>query len=75
VADNSLRFDRTVKLPLYARSGIVEVWIVDLRRRVVDVFRAPAGDAYGETATHGAPDSIALAAAPEIVVRLDLIVG
>ena len=30
VADTTLRYDRGVKLPLYARAGIPEVWLVDL---------------------------------------------
>lgn len=30
VSDTALRYNREVKLPLYARSGIPEVWIVDL---------------------------------------------
>lgn len=73
VADSSLRFDRTVKLPLYARAGIAEVWIVDLKRRVVDVHSGPVGDAYGAMTTLGAGERRALVLAPEIVVRLDLV--
>lgn len=75
VADSSLRFDRTVKLPLYARAGVAEVWIVDLKRRVVDVHRAPAGNEYGEATTYRSGDRLALALAPEIVVSLDLVFG
>lgn len=75
VADSSLRLDRTVKLPLYARAGIAEVWIVDLKRRVLDAHRGPAGDVYGETTTHQAGDTLALALAPEIRVTLDLAFG
>lgn len=73
VADSSLRFDRTVKLPLYARAGVAELWIVDLKRRVIDVYRTPTGDGYGEMATHQAGDRLALVLAPEIVVPLDLV--
>ena len=75
VADSSLRFDRTVKLPLYARAGIAEFWLVDLKRRVVDVYRAPSGDSYAEATTHRPGDSLALVLAPEIVVKLDLVFG
>jgi len=46
VADTSYRFDRYVKVPLYARAGISEVWIVDLTREVVEVFREPDGRSY-----------------------------
>jgi Uma2 family endonuclease len=75
VADTSLRFDRTVKLPLYARAGIGELWIIDLPRRVLDAYRKPAGDGYGENTTHHAGDSVALALAPDISVRLELMFG
>ena len=70
VADSSLRFDRTVKLPLYARAGIAEVCIVDLQRRAVDVHRGPEGGSYAEVTTHGPADRIALALAPEITIGL-----
>lgn len=35
VSDTSLRHDREVKIPLYARAGISEVWLVDLHPEVV----------------------------------------
>ena len=50
VADTTLHYDRGTKLPLYAAAGIAEVWLVDLERRRVLVYRRPADDMYGETA-------------------------
>jgi len=41
VADTSLDFDRDVKVPLYAQSGIAEYWIVNLPERIVKVHREP----------------------------------
>ena len=73
VSDSSLRFDRTVKLPLYARSGIAEVWVVDLQRRVLEAHRRPVGDAYTEIATHRADEAIRLAIAPDIEVKLSAV--
>ncbi len=75
VADSSLRFDRAVKLPLYARAGIAEVWIVDLNRRVIDAHGMPDGGGYRAVTTHHVGETLALALAPEIVVRLDLMFG
>jgi len=46
VADTSLRLDRRVKIPLYARAGIGEVWLVDLTTSRIEVYREPSGDAY-----------------------------
>ena len=75
VADSSLRFDRAVKLPLYARAGIPEVWIVDLRRREVDVHRVPRDGHYAETTAMRAGDVLSPALAPEVRLTLDQVFG
>ena len=48
VADTSLAWDRGPKLALYARHGVPEVWIVDLRGCTVDVCRQPGPGGYAE---------------------------
>ena len=47
VADVSLMYDRRTKLPLYARSGIAEAWLVDLGNQVVEVHTSPGAEGYG----------------------------
>ncbi len=37
VSDTSARFDREVKLPLYATAAVVEVWLLDVKARIVSV--------------------------------------
>ena len=51
VADSSLPYDRETKLAIYARTGIREFWIVNLRDNVLETFRAPQGEAYTQTRT------------------------
>jgi Uma2 family endonuclease len=51
VADVSYRYDRYVKLALYARAGIPEAWIIDLTHEVVEVHRHPSSRGYGSTQT------------------------
>src|SRR5262249_48453126 len=48
VADTSLPHDRDVKVPLYARAGIPEVWLVDLNGESVGVHREPGPQGYRE---------------------------
>jgi Uma2 family endonuclease len=46
VAASSLRFDRKKKVPLYARHGIPEMWLVDLGGRRLVRYRAPQQGSY-----------------------------
>jgi Uma2 family endonuclease len=41
VSDSSLNYDRTVKLPIYADSGIPVYFIVNLKDRVIEVYSEP----------------------------------
>lgn len=66
VADTSVAFDRRVKLPVYARAGIVEVWIVDLPARAVEVYREPRVTGYFASSQLGAGDPIGPAAFPDV---------
>jgi Uma2 family endonuclease len=50
VSDSTLAYDRQIKVPLYARAGIPEVWIVNLAEERVETFADPSGGAY-QTAT------------------------
>ena len=75
VAKTSSRYDRDIKLPLYARAGIAEYWIVDLNKQVLDAYRFPAGQAYSEHKAYGPRDRLPLALAPDIIVPLDLALG
>ena len=43
VADTSLAYDLGTKVPLYARHGIPEVWVIDAATRHTRVFRRPVG--------------------------------
>ncbi|MCB1824624.1 MAG: Uma2 family endonuclease [Candidatus Competibacteraceae bacterium] len=70
VADSSLRYDREVKLPLYARHGIAEVWIVDLVLNVVDVHRQPQADRYRESLRLSPPIRLAPLAFPDLDLDL-----
>ncbi len=46
VGDSSVRYDRNRKLPLYARYGVPEVWLIDIPARAIRVHRAPENGAY-----------------------------
>jgi Uma2 family endonuclease len=65
VADTSLDFDRRPKLPLYARHGIPEVWLVDVTTETILVSRDPTPSGYRTSWMVGRGDRIAPLAFPE----------
>ena len=73
VADTSLRYDRSVKLRLYARAGIPEYWIVDAKTETLEIYRAPAGDQYAERQQPSRGSSIAPLAFPDASISIDAI--
>ena len=46
VSDTTLRYDLSKKIPAYARAGIPEVWLLDLKNRKLLIFREPKGSLY-----------------------------
>lgn len=75
VSDSSLEFDDRVKLPLYARHGIREVWRVDLASRTVAVHRDPAGDGYRSVTTARRGDTLRPEALPDLELPVDDLLG
>lgn len=46
VAESSAVRDRIVKMPEYAHALIVEFWIVDWQKDLIEVYSQPSGSAY-----------------------------
>lgn len=46
IADSSARYDRERKLPLYARFGIPEAWLIDIPAQAIWVHRSPENGTY-----------------------------
>ncbi len=75
VADASVDYDRTVKVPLYGRSGIPEVWLIDLLEGVIEVYRTPASIGYRAKQTYAAGDSLTPEALPGLTLTVAEILG
>jgi Uma2 family endonuclease len=75
VADVCVRFDREVKLPLYARAGIPEVWIVTRDPAVIEAHRSPREGVYTEMRTYLRGDTISPLALPDVKIRVSDVTG
>jgi len=74
VADSTLRYDRGRKLRAYARAGIAELWIVNLRENLVEVYREPAAEAYLSQRVASGNEIVAPAAFPDVRITVARIV-
>jgi Uma2 family endonuclease len=70
VADATLRFDRETKLPLYARHGIAEVWILDLDAERLEIYREPAAGGYRRKLERQGAESIAPVALSTVMLEV-----
>lgn len=70
VADASLRYDREIKVPLYARYGIPEYWIVDIENRQVVVYCDPVNGDYGRVMNLDATAKITPEFLPTVVFNV-----
>ncbi len=60
VADTTLRSDLTVKRDLYARAGVPEYWVLNLKGRKLVVHRKLERGTYTVTSTLTARDSVSI---------------
>jgi len=65
IADSTLRYDRHVKAPLYARHGIAEYWLVDLTPSTVTSYSEPEGDSYRSATVYARGETLSLEALPD----------
>jgi len=70
VSESSLRYDLQVKAPLYARHGIPEYWVIDLKGRQVRFFRSPESGQYADVTSTGTPGVVTPTALPDVKIDL-----
>jgi Uma2 family endonuclease len=70
IADTSLKYDRTVKAPVYASSGIPEYWVLDVIARKLHVYRLPTADRYQSETTLAEDASVSPIAFPSCVIAV-----
>ena len=58
VADSTLKYDRDIKIPLYARCGIPEVWLIDLQKKRLEIHRQPSQEGYRQILLPASNESI-----------------
>lgn len=75
VSDTTLQYDRDVKLSLYARHGIPEVWLLDVNAGELTIHREPDAGQYRLIRKPATTDTVAPTLVPGVTLRLAEITG
>jgi Uma2 family endonuclease len=75
VSDTTLAYDRRVKLPLYARAGIGEVWIADLPAETIERYAEPSTNGYRCTKRKRRGETLQPVALPTMTTSVEDVLG
>jgi Uma2 family endonuclease len=75
VSDTTLATDQRIKMPLYARAGLPEAWLIDLQHDLVRVHREPATEGYRVVLTARRGERLAPLAFPDRDLAVDDLLG
>ncbi len=75
VAETSVESDRQTKMPLYARAGIPEAWLVNLPADAIESYRTPGAESYADIRTAKRGETLTPLRLPSITLRVDDILG
>lgn len=75
IAETSADYDRQVKVPLYARWGIPDAWLVDLAQDRIEVYRSPSPEGYREVRVVSRGEWVAPVVFPDLELRGEDILG
>ena len=75
VADSTIKYDREIKIPLYAENGISEAWLIDINQQLIAVYRQAEGNSYQNMRQFFRGDSLTIEAFDEINLTVDQILG
>ncbi len=75
VSDSTVEKDRGLKIPAYARAGLAEAWLVDLYHDRIEVYSEPNNGVYQEIRIVLRGQEAISKTIPQLVLKVDDILG
>jgi Uncharacterized protein conserved in cyanobacteria len=75
VSDTTVAYDRRVKLPLYARAGIPETWLMVLPKDIIEVHSQPVNGKYQKVQRLKRGRTLVSPTAPGLSFKVDDLLG
>jgi Uma2 family endonuclease len=71
VSESPLTYDRDMKMPLYARAGIVEAWIVNPAGNTVEMYTRPVNGIYSNVRIAQRGEMVTPTGLPQLTLKID----
>ena len=75
VSDSTILSDRNVKIPLYARAGIPEAWLVNLPRKMIEVYYDLLNGRYRKCSKFKRGDRLVSPTVPSLLLKVNDVIG
>jgi Uma2 family endonuclease len=75
VSDTTIAADRKIKVPLYARYGVPEVWLVNLNKQCLEVYLQPAAHGYANKRVARRGETVTSSQLPQLCVAVAEVLG
>ena len=75
VSDTTLAYDRRVKADLYSAAGVLECWIINLPKRVIEVYSEPRPDGYRTVTRYAPGETLSPLAFADVVLNVEDVLG
>jgi len=75
VADSTVETDCSYKIPLYAKAGIAESWLVNLSEEQIELFATPANGVYQTNITFRRGDEAQAHTIEDLIISVSDVLG
>lgn len=75
ISDESIEFDKNMKLPLYAKAGIKEAWLINLPQNLVELHTNLSDDVYQTLKLFKLGETIKSEFIPDLEIEVDKVLG
>jgi Uma2 family endonuclease len=75
VMDSTVAYDHGVKLRLYARAGVAEVWLANVNTHRIEGYRQPGPEGYGESRVFQEDERLSIQAFPDVTFTARELLG
>lgn len=75
VSDTTLPYDRRVKAALYSAAGVLEYWLINLPKRIIEVYRQPQPEGYRTMTRYAPGETLSPLVFPDVVLNVNEVLG